>query len=175
MEFNVHQHHKLAMLSTEEKYCLFNMTKQLPVDSIVLEVGTNKGGSCSIMASANSEIKIHTLDLFEDWNDCSYTGVLETLSCFVNVTVHKGNSFENFKNWNTPIDLYFEDGAHDNPALLYSMMQWIPHLKIGGFMLVHDNNSYFPDVGNNINELINRGEFEFLEQVNSLTVLKKVK
>jgi predicted O-methyltransferase YrrM len=171
----MHQHHELAMLTQEEKYCLFDIIRQLPAGSVVLEVGTNKGGSCSIIASANSQIKIHTLDLFEDWNDASYIDVLWTLSSFTNVTVHKGNSFENFKDWDIPIDLYFEDGAHDNPALLYSMMQWIPHLKVDGYMLVHDNNDHFPDVGKNIEMLINKGEFKFVDQVNSLTVLKKVK
>jgi predicted O-methyltransferase YrrM len=171
----MHQHHELAMLTQEEKYCLFNVVKQLSPGAVALEVGTHKGGSCSIMASANSRIKIHTLDLFEDQNSYSYIDVADRLFSFNNVTVYKGNSFENFKNWDMPIDLYFEDGAHENPALMYSMLQWIPHLKVDGYMLVHDNNDHFPDVGKNIEMLINKGEFKFVDQVNSLTVLKKVK
>jgi len=170
---NLHNLHRYAMQSNNEKIYLHNFAQNLNDGSLVLEIGTNKGGSTAILANANSKINIHSIDLYSS-NEFSYEENSNNLSCFDNVSLYKGNSFEDFKTWTAKLDVYFEDGAHENPALKKSMEQWIPLLRIGGFMLVHDNNLHFPDVGNNINHCVSTGQFRMIEQIDSLSVLQKV-
>jgi predicted O-methyltransferase YrrM len=169
----LHRFHELAMMTMEEKHCLYEISKNLSPNSIVLEVGTYQGGSCSVVADSNPNIKIHTIDIFEDPN-FSYYDITKRLSVFDNVTVHRGNSFVNFKDWNLEIDLYIEDGAHEDPVLNLSINQWIKYLKIGGLIAIHDSGIYFPDVKKNIDLLLKTKKYEFIKQIGSLTVLKRV-
>jgi len=55
-----------ALLNANEANLLYSFIKKLPKDSIVVEIGSALGGSSSIMATANPEIKITSIDPFID-------------------------------------------------------------------------------------------------------------
>lgn len=167
------------MMTPPEMEFLHKVVSLLPANSIVLEIGTAWGGSAEVMAKANPLVKIFTIDLFEDGIrygkgvEETHNEVSKSLSMFNNITVMCGNAMTDFKDWNTEIDLYFEDGAHENPALITNLSRWTEFLKPGGILLLHDNNEFCPDVAKNIDILIGTGRFEFIKQVSSLTMLKK--
>jgi predicted O-methyltransferase YrrM len=159
------------MMTDDEVLLLKKIIGGLSKDSIILEIGTAWGGSAKAMAESNPLVKIFTIDLFED-NTKMYTEVSNNLSEFSNITVMCGNAMRDFSDWNTDIDVYFEDAAHKDPSLVTNLIRWTSFLKPGGFLLMHDHNDFFPDVGKNIDKLISSGKFTIVETVDSLTVLK---
>ena len=169
----LHKNHALAMMEDSEKIFLHQIVKELEPNSVIVEVGTARGGSCSIMAHANDQCNIYTIDLFGPVKEFSKVKTL--LAEFERVEVLKGNSFEDFKSWDKEIDLYFEDGAHEDPALTFNVDQWLKYVKINGIVLFHDCNEYFPDVEKKINELMSTKNFLLINKVNSLVALKRVR
>jgi predicted O-methyltransferase YrrM len=167
-----------VMMSIAETEFLQEIILTLSADSIVFEIGTAQGGSASIMALANSNIKIYTVDLFsingEDTESITkeYNRVKDILSKFKNVEVLCGNARSDFKDWNKEIDLYFEDGTHFDPVLFDNLNRWGSFLKVNGLLLIHDNNISHPDVEKNIQQLVKLNKFEIIKTVESLTLLR---
>lgn len=178
-EEELHPNHSLSMTTPHEKKFLHEVVKLLKPGSVLVEVGCYSGGSMAIMANSAPEVTMHTIDLFsingvgKASRDAEFQRVSGLLSEFKNVTVHSGNSFVDFGWWNTPIDLLFDDGAHEDPSLSRSMEFWLPFLKPGGILLMHDNHVYFPDVQKYVNGLIASGDFYHIEQIDTLAVFIK--
>jgi predicted O-methyltransferase YrrM len=178
-EEELHPNHSLSMTTIYEKKFLHEIVKLLKPESVLVEVGCYSGGSIAIMANSAPEVTMHTIDLFsingtdKASRDAEFQRVSGLLSEFKNVTVHSGNAFDDFGWWNTPIDLLFDDGAHEDPSLTKSMSFWLPFLKPGGILLMHDNHVYFPDVQKYINGLIASGDFYQIDQVDTLAVFIK--
>ncbi len=166
------------MMSIAEIEFLQEIVSTLSAGSVVFEIGTAQGGSASIMALTNPNIKIYTVDLFsangEDLKSITaeYNKVKNTLSKFNNIEVLCGNARSDFTDWNKEIDLYFEDGTHFDPVLFDNLNKWSSFLKINGLLLLHDNNIEHPDVKKNIDNFIETGKFELIKQIESLTLLK---
>ena len=171
MEYN-------PMMSLDEVNFLKKTVAGLSKGSIVLEIGTASGGSAAIMAMSNNSIKIYTIDLFSingtdlESINVEYNKVKDTLSNFTNIEVLCGNAMTDFNDWNTDIDLYFEDGTHFDPALSINLNRWSSFVKLNGLVLLHDNTDTCPDVNKNINILVSLGKFEIMQTVDSLTLLK---
>ena len=167
-----------AMMTVPEIIFLKEIVSGIPPDSIVFEIGTAVGGSATIMALANPNIKIYTVDLFSvngestDLVNIEYNRVKDILSKYNNVEVLCGNARSDFNNWNTELDLYFEDGTHFDPVLHDNLNRWSSFIKIGGLLLVHDHNKFHPDVEKNIDRLIASNKFKLIKTVESLTLLK---
>jgi predicted O-methyltransferase YrrM len=168
-----------AMMTVPEIIFLKEIVSGIPPDSIVFEIGTAVGGSATIMALANPNIKIYTVDLFSvngestDLINIEYKRVKDILSKYNNVEVLCGNARSDFNDWNTEIDLYFEDGTHFDPVLHDNLNRWSSFIKIGGLLLIHDHNEFCPDVEKNIQQLVKLNNFEMVKTVGSLTMLKK--
>ena len=167
------------MMTADEISLLKEVVSSLSENSVILEIGTAYGGSAKAMAESNPLVKIFTIDLFEDRIgfgknvEESHAEVSENLSKYNNITVMSGNAMTDFLDWNTSIDLYFEDGAHEDPSLITNITRWTSFLKPSGFLLMHDHNNFCPDVGKNIDKLVSSGEFTIVSTVDSLTVLKR--
>jgi predicted O-methyltransferase YrrM len=167
------------MMTADEISLLKEVVSSLSENSVILEIGTAWGGSAKAMAESNPLVKIFTIDLFEDSIRFGksvlemHSEVSKNLSEFSNITVMCGNAMRDFPDWNTDIDVYFEDGAHKDPSLATNLTRWTSFLKPNGFLLMHDHNNFCPDVGKNIDKLISSGEFTIVKTVGSLTVLKR--
>lgn len=58
------------------------------------------------------------------------------------------------------IDLLFIDGDHSYEGCRGDLAAWLPHLKPGGWLLVHDyDGKFWPDVTRVMDELENQGSF----------------
>lgn len=180
-EDDLHPNHSLSMTTIHEKKFLHEVVKLLKPKSVLVEIGCYSGGSISIMANSNVDITAHTIDLF--WMNgtdiISRNKELERVKGFLtdfnNITVHSGNACVDFKWWDTPIDLLFNDGPHEEPSLTNAMEHWLPFLKPGGILLIHDNHVYFPEVQDYVKKLIESEDFYQLDQVDTLAVFIKRK
>lgn len=66
---NISKNHSMALMSTIEKKYLHELSKTIPSGGLVLEVGTFMGGSASIIAHANPNITVHSIDFYLDSHD----------------------------------------------------------------------------------------------------------
>lgn len=188
---------KLALMTEEEKNLLRDFIFQLPKKSVVVEIGTFLGGSASIIASANSNIMLHSFDNYDDRHDRhkpnidlllkdildgnsrTIESVSNILKDFKNIKLYKGKSPYDFYNWNLDIDVYFEDGYHRNPVLKDNVNFWKKFIKPKGYIIFHDyrpflekdHPSRFDDVIQIVEEL--SSSFQKINSVDGLLILQK--
>lgn len=129
----------------QEKY-LFNLVKNLPENSLILEIGSDAGKSTTAMGLAAKEknSKIISVDWFkEDYrfemfkNNIANNGLLNT------VTYFKSQSYEFLKNCKTffgekKVDFVFIDASHDYEDVLSDFILSYPIVKDGGLIGFHD-------------------------------------
>ena len=215
-----------ALLNANEANLLYSFIKKLPKDSIVVEIGSALGGSSSIMATANPEIKITSIDPFIDlsplWailkdtydkftpnslnndsfdkfkqsdvynreiidklfiEDPSGKAVCDLVTKkFSNINIVRGFSPNDFSEWDTEIDVYFEDSIHDNPGVHNNLSFWCKKLKPKGYLIGHDyikschgndtRDCNYPDIVSEFNKLIGQG-WDVIAKIDTLIILQK--
>ena len=129
----------LIQMTLQEAQKLFDCAKKLEKDAVVVEIGTYKGGSAAILASAFPGM-IYTIDI---------DSITKTNELFVqgefflpNVTFIKGKSEDIASTWEKPIDLLFIDGSHEYIDVHKDIELWVPKVKEGGTVLFHDYGSH---------------------------------
>lgn len=192
---------KMALMDLVEKNELARISSLLPENAVIVEIGSFMGGSAVIMANAAPTSQIHCFDLFEDDPWKSYRGpsayklfdillnkensersienVGKILRFHTNINLNKCRSPDNII-FDKPIDLYFEDGLHSNPALEKNLNFWAPKVKSGGYIVMHDCrpwldlNHYhrFVDVENALNNFLNNG-YSLISHVGALVTIQK--
>ncbi|HJM72727.1 MAG: class I SAM-dependent methyltransferase [Acidimicrobiales bacterium] len=79
--------------------------------------------------------------------------------------------------WQTPLALLFIDGGHGTEPAHRDYEGWVPHLAIGGLLLIHDVFAYPADGGRPPFEIWSRavgsGAFTEVNAVGSLRVLRR--
>ena len=90
---------------------------------------------------------------------------------FPNIKLLQGESPIICSDWNTPIDVYFEDANHNNPLLNSNINFWTKHIKPNGFIIGHDYDQK-PDVKSEFNNLIQQG-WNLITKVEQLIILQK--
>jgi len=187
------------MMDLEKKY-LHELATLIPNEGIVLEVGTFLGASSSIMAHANPNITIHTIDMYWDDHDRdrpwvqdilnsalgksqprTLESVFKLVSEYKNIKLYKGFSPKDFLYWNIEIDLYFEDGFHTNPRLENNINFWSKFIKSGGYLVLHDHRPHLPiehssrfvDTETCAIDLLNKG-YKKIDQIDGMLILQKL-
>lgn len=192
----------LSLSELTERKELARISSLLPENSTIVEVGTFMGGSASIMATANPTSQIHCFDLFEDDSYKSYRGRIQyklfdvligklnsersidnvriVLKDYSNIHLYKLRSPEEVQ-WNTPIDLYFEDGIHSDPILRNNLVFWSKFVKIEGYIVMHDHRPWlsqdhyhrFIDVEISLAKFLANG-YKLISTVHSLVIIQKI-
>ena len=190
---------QFAFMDRLEKELLAELSSSLPENAVIVEVGTFMGGSASILANANPSATVTCYDLYEDdphkryraepqyklfdqmlgMTDAprTFENVKKLMSGIPNVVLNKCKSPDGIT-WDKPIDLYFEDGIHMNPRLNMNIEFWRQHIKIGGYLVLHDYRPHFPadhywrwpDVETEFARLLTCG-YRFMKHVISTLVL----
>lgn len=196
------QLHQYGLMQYDEKFLLIQLSRSLAPESVVVEVGSYLGASAAIMSHANPLVDVHCFDPFEDadfrQNDGygrallasalgpdtprTLEGVTHLLKGFDRIHLHQGYSPWDFMTWTTPVDLYVEDGLHQNPEFAANIDFWSSKLKIGGLMAIHDHRYWlepgvplhFSDVINRVAELRTDPAWQYVGQIYSLVVFEKV-
>lgn len=146
-------------MDVDEMACLAALAAQVPKGGRIVEVGPFYGRSTRVMAQANPGARITSIDTFEDveWTRryaaqhrdippfgidafARYTADLPQVSSLA------GPSPDVARDWDAPIDMYFEDAVHGGPVLAENIAFWTGHLRPGGIACGHDYTLRFPDI-----------------------------
>jgi len=153
-----------SLMHITEVKALDWIARQLTPNSTVLEVGSFMGCSAAIMANANRNITIKSLDLFDKNEGASamqrayeqtwslhverFLGagarrtrdrVAERLAHYDNIEFIEGLSPDDFLHTAIDqVDVYFEDSDHRNPGMARNIDFWEPRVKPGGLVILHD-------------------------------------
>lgn len=177
---------------------LIEIVNLLPPNPVIIEVGTFLGGTTVRLAESRPDANITTVDpcnepLNSDSNWVAPYGeyvrtylvekvlqgpitkshLYNNISRFSNIKFVEGYSPECFQDWNTELDLYFEDGNHFNPVLATNLQFWSKFVKQWGYLAAHDYCDECPDVITEINKMIGNGWNKILLD-RRLIVLQKV-
>jgi len=129
----------------QEKY-LFNLVRNLPEESTVLEIGSDAGKSATAMGFAAKEknSKIIAVDWFrEDYRFDMFKENIKKNNLTDTITFYKSSSYEFLKNWNEKfgdkkVDFVFIDASHDYQDVLSDFILSYPIVKNGGLIGFHD-------------------------------------
>tara|TARA_Y100001960_G_C14732881_1_gene858609 strand:+ start:447 stop:1076 length:630 start_codon:yes stop_codon:yes gene_type:complete len=113
------------------------------------------------------------IDTLPEFRRTIFTAGLEE-----NVIAVVGDSSVISSVWKTPLALLFIDGGHGTEFAHADYEGWVPHLMVGGTLLIHDVFSNPDDGGQPPFEIFQRavtsGEFCEVAEVGSLRVLKRI-
>jgi predicted O-methyltransferase YrrM len=137
----------------EEAMLLYAYVKELPLNAIIVELGTGLGRSTAAMAYAciGTNRRIYTIDNYiqgtrftkevgKEWSELEAKDNLKRLELDQYVTFI-GSATTNPKlllTIPTPIDFIFIDAGHTYPAVVADVNFWKPVLRKNGIMCGHD-------------------------------------
>ncbi len=126
---------------------LFDAAKSINPATSAVEIGSHRGKSAAIIASAlPSGARLTAVDPFDDprWGggpdslerfeaNMTAVGVRERIDLF------RGLSADASSQWSgPPVGFLWVDGAHDVASTLADLDGWLPHMAPGGLIYVHD-------------------------------------
>jgi len=138
-----------ARLTDSEKRWLWEAVQTLPESSVYVEVGTDKGGSAHIVASAHPSVRIFSIDpmnadaerlefLSNRYGDLKaridlvpYVSVDEEGTALQHILKKLGDSEAKF-------DMVFLDGAHTGEDISQEIDFYLPRIRPGGMICGHD-------------------------------------
>lgn len=89
-----------------------------------------------------------------------------------------GESTTIASHWNTPLALLFIDGGHGSEPAHADYEHWVPHVQVGGLLLIHD---VFPDPADGgrppfeiWTRAMESGAFEQIGETGSLRTLRRI-
>ena len=139
--FNVFTH-----LTKKERLLLYKLASSLPKRAICVEIGSYLGASALFLASGMKE-REGTVYCVDTWkNEGMSEGERDTFEEFTRnikplrdfTHILRGRSVEIAKTFNKEIDLIFIDGDHSYEAVRADVEAWIPKVKDGGIVVLHD-------------------------------------
>ena len=130
-------------LTLGEVYLMKKMAITIPEDGVIVNVGAGAGTSGLAYRETCPKAKIYTVDfrdshpeggLQNERNAFEIAGLSHCLP-----TQILSDSKEAGKKWkNGIIDLLFIDAEHSYEGCKGDIMAWLPHVRSGGLLLIHD-------------------------------------
>ena len=140
--WKIHTH-----LTRYERLMLYRLGLDQPPGAVMVEIGSYLGASSCFLAAAALEIqgaRLHCVDTWENqgmsegsrdtWqefqcNTREYEQVIEP---------HRGRSLDVARTFTHRIDLIFIDGDHSYEGCHGDVAHWLPLVKAGGCIILHD-------------------------------------
>lgn len=118
----------------------------VPANGVIVEIGSYLGKSTEIMArNSDFTVKLYAVDTWDNRatgdlpTKDTYAEFMENTKAFSEKIVPmRGLSSEMVKGWDKQIDLMFIDGDHSFAAVYDDLYRWIPFIRKGGVLLLHD-------------------------------------
>jgi predicted O-methyltransferase YrrM len=146
---------------------LERLARQVPENGVIVEIGPLYGSSTWTLAqSAHPSVTVYSIDTWErvPWiikNVEEKLGApefsVEAFKSFVadcpQVVPIQGYSPDVASDWDKPIDLYFDDSAHGNPAFINNLSFFKRFVKPEGIMCGDDYALGSPDIVREVDEL----------------------
>jgi predicted O-methyltransferase YrrM len=127
----------------------------------ILEIGRFNGGSVFLMACANSEVPIYSIDI-KPQNDLLLGQLFEMHDVGENVTLIVGDSQHTTYDNIQTFDLLFIDGDHSYDGCKADLNNWFDKLAVGGYVVFHD--SY---LGSPVQDVI----LDFIDSTSNIEVI----
>lgn len=140
--WRIHTH-----LTRWERLALYRLALDQPPGAVMIEIGSYLGASSCFLAAAALEVegaRLHCVDTWENegmsegsrdtWRDfqCNtqeYQRVIEP---------HRARSMDVARTFGQRIDLIFIDGDHSYEGCHGDVINWLPLVKPGGCVILHD-------------------------------------
>lgn len=147
-------------LTNKEGEFLYKTAKQCSGQGTIVEVGSWKGKSTIWLGRGSKEgnnIKIYAIDPHigssehKEYVDDKIWTFEEFRENIKNADVDDviipmvKTSKEVARDWNTPVELLFIDGAHEYEFIEKDFLLWFPHLIENGIIAIHDTTSCIKD------------------------------
>ena len=135
-------------MTTYERLLLYELGLQQPPGAVLLEIGSYLGASTCFLAAAAQDIgggaRAHCVDTWQNegmteaprdtWGEFQ-ANTRAYASCII---AHRGRSMDVANTFTEHLDLLFIDGDHSYVACKADLEAWLPHLKYGGVLIMHD-------------------------------------
>jgi hypothetical protein len=166
-------------ITTEaERNKLAELASKVPDQGVIVEVGTLYGGVTAVLAKAQPNAAVITIDNFswhpEDMPVNSVGLVQDNLAKenIENVTIIENDSREVAKNWARDIDLLWIDGGHSYQFVYFDLVRFGTYSKV---IALHDyKNPAWSTIEEAINVFLkNNKNFYSDEVVDMLIVLRR--
>jgi len=155
-----------ALNTKEERAAFYKYAKDVPDGGIIVDIGTAAGGSAFVFTMVSKpKVKVYTIDPNKNLDFLARRKEigLEKKLIFINKT-----SEDTAKGWNKKIDLLFIDGIHNYLGVMNDFTWFKKFMVEGGIVMFHDYYLYRDTIGKAVDEIIETGEVEKIEIVDSL-------
>ncbi|MFM7087508.1 MAG: class I SAM-dependent methyltransferase [Cyanobium sp.] len=146
-----------------EAVALARICRGLPKGAVIVEIGCFLGSATALLAGMlrlndDREGRVHCVDPFDASGDAFSVPVYRSMAdslpntlreCFDQnlsaagldpwVEVHPGLDHEVARRWSRPLDLLFLDGDQSPAGADLAFSAWVPFLKPGGIIAVHNS------------------------------------
>lgn len=133
-------------LALYEKLLLYDKASHVPPGGVIVEIGSYLGSSAAVMAAGARAkcISIHCVDTWQ--NDAMSEGPRDTYAEFRRNTLAfddiivplRGRAKEVADGFDLSIDLLLVDGDHSYEGCKRDLVKWLPKVKAGGLVILHD-------------------------------------
>lgn len=162
-------------LYPHEAVFLYWLARDLPKDTVIVEVGSMRGRSTLCIAKGlqrRGNGRVFAVDPHIYQTESELRENIDHFSLERYITPIIAPSVETASQWKEPLALVFLDGDHSESAVEADVTAWTPHLQAGGFLLLHDSTelSSFPGpraVASNFRAL--RSDFDSCGSIGSIT------
>lgn len=135
-----------GLLSEIDMAAIVGLAKEVVPGGTIVDVGSLVGRTTTLWCLYSQAGRIVCIDPWEDhpWNESLRPNGGSIRDNFLqNVNDKRVASIQGYsphcaKNWNYPVDLYWEDGDHSNPVCADSIGFWSRHVRPGGIACGHD-------------------------------------
>jgi predicted O-methyltransferase YrrM len=133
-------------LMDEEKVALYRQVLKLPRNCVALEVGSYLGASACVIGSAVARRGgvLHCVDTWQNQamdspeRDTWFEFQANTEPVRAVLVPHRGFSTAVASTLSLALDFLFIDGDHDEEAVEADLSAWLPKVKPGGILAMHD-------------------------------------
>ena len=129
-------------LYPHEAIFLYWLARDSPGDGTIVEVGSMRGRSALCMAMGlrkRGNGKIFAIDPHVYNTENELRGNIAHFGLDHHIEPIVAPSIESANQWKRPLDVVFLDGDHSRSAIKADVEAWVPHIKAGGFLVLHDS------------------------------------
>lgn len=177
-----------GFITEAEAELLYRLAQQVPDNGKIVEIGAYQGRStCALAIGARrgtpaDEPQVYSIDSHPTYEaGGTLFGPKDNALYYENIAHYGIGDIVRTINlpseqvilcWVNHIDLLWIDGSHEEGQVRFDWFGWSWHADI---VAMHDTAGHHPAVTALVSEIIVRGEWEVIEKVDAITVLKRVK
>lgn len=158
-----------AWTEISERELLSKLSREVPVNGLIVEIGCLYGGTTAVLALSNPDAKVISIDNFS-WTPEGYQKTSKELAennlselGISNVKVKEGDSRRLGRTWNEPIDFLWIDGGHSYQFVYSDLYLFGLHAKV---IALHDyDNPAWASIRQAVETFIGKFPYWYVDEV----------